>query len=163
MRVPSRIILTIIVASLVLSFFPGNVQAADTYDSVNSMAVSIRLADYLDLDADGIGDDIITEFIVSVPSMTWHTGRSAIYCLLVLPSGQAFGCNILVIGFYSQLSLTLAWYNTAYESGWYTFSVAAYMIGKNVPAPGYDTMEFDPPTDGEPGSPVIQIVGVFAV
>jgi hypothetical protein len=163
MRGSNRIILTILVASLVLSFLAGSAQATDSKEDTFSVKVSITAADYLDLDGDQIEDDILTEFSVSVPVASWKSSISIVYCLLELPSGQAFRCNILVIGCYSLLSLTVGWYNTAYEPGWYTFCVAACIVGNDVPEPGYDMIEFDPPTEGEPGSPVISIMEISVI
>jgi len=163
MRGQNRIILTILVASLVLSFLAGNAQATDSKEDEYSVKVSIKVADYLDLDADRLEDDILTKFIISVPVASWRSGVSIVYCLLELPSGQAFRFNILMIGCYSLLSLTLGWYNTAYEPGWYTFSVSAYIVGNDVPTAGHDTVEFDPPTEGEPGSPVVSIMEIAVI
>lgn len=163
MRAPRRIVLTILVASLALSLLAGNVQATNLKDDACSMTVSIRNAYYLDLDADQKEDDIVTEFIVSVPSTTPRSSLTLIHCLLELPSGRVFSCSILVLGFYSEIDLILGWYNTAYEPGWYTFSVTAYLLGSSVHAKAYDTIAFDPPTEGEPGSPVVSIMAISMV
>ncbi len=162
MRPPNRIIPSIIIIAMMLSFVTGNVQATSTINTTPSMVVSIQSADYLDLDGDNSEDDIMTEFMVEVPDGSWQTGWTILYLLLELPSGLSFRCNILVIGSYSTLILILGWYNTAIEAGLYTFSVAAYMLGNNVPLPGFDNVMFDPPTPGDPGSPVIEILGIAA-
>ena len=146
-----------------LSFLPGTAQATNLSDNSDSMCVSIQSASYLDLDADMVEDDILTVFTVSIPIGARNSGWTLIYMVLELPSGLAFGCNLLVIGIYSQLSLTMGWYNTATEAGWYTFEVAAYMLGNNVLKPGFDSIVFDPPTEGEPGSPIIEIIRIVAI
>ena len=56
----------------------------------------------------------------------------------------------------------MVWYNTAIESGWYTFSVYAFAHGYHAPEPGEDSYVFDPPTPKEPGTPVIDIIEVEA-
>jgi hypothetical protein len=162
MKSPNRRLLTILITVIMLSFLTGNAQATTYGDNSTSMSVSIQSASYLDHDADMVEDDILTLFTISIPSGTWKSGYTVIYMVLELPSGSAFGCNLLVIGFFSHLSLTLAWYNTATEAGIYRFSVSAYMLGNSALKPGHDSLSFDPPTEGEPGSPIIEIVGVTA-
>jgi hypothetical protein len=162
MRPPNRIILTFIVAAIMLSFLTGNAQAADTRDKANSLSVSIQSASYLDLDNDMIEDDILTVFTLDVSDGAWMSQWTLISMELELPSGYTFGCNLLVIGYYSRLCLTLGWYNTAIEAGWYTFSVSACMLGANTHTSSYDSMVFDPPTEGGPGSPVLEVISVVS-
>lgn len=160
MKPISKRLLTVILALMVLSFFTGEVQATDYDDSNDSLIVSIESADYLDLDGDQMEDDIITVFTLEVPDGDWEFHRTLIYCKLVLPSGYYFSCVILVYGTYNRFTLTLGWYNTAIEAGWYSFALCAYGIGYNPPEPGFDSIIFDPPTAGEPGSPVIEIIAI---
>lgn len=162
MKPISKRLLTIIVALMVLSFFTGEVQASDYSDNDDSLMVSIESADYLDLDGDQIEDDIFTEFTIAVPSGDWKFDRTFVYCELVLPSGYYFNCLILMIGTYSSVTLTLGWYNTAIESGWYTIAVWAWGYGPDAPDMGLDSLVFDPPTEGEPGIPYIAIIEIVA-
>jgi hypothetical protein len=164
MRFPNRIILTIIVSVMMLSLLTGNVQATNPSGAPDSMGVSIQSASYLALDADMVEDDILTVFTISIPVGVLNTGWTLIYMVLELPSGLAYGCNLLVIGIFSQLSLTLGWHNTATQAGWYSFDVSAYMVGNNALRPGFDSIIFDPPTEGKPGSPPsIEVIVISAI
>ena len=161
MKTISKRILTIVIALMVLSFFTGEVQAT-SYDDDDSLIVSIESADYLDLDADQMEDDILTEFRITVPTGNWNFRYTYIYCELVLPSGYYFNCMILLIGTYNSVSLSLGWYNCAIESGWYTFSLWAWGEGHDAPNLGYDSVIFDPPTPGDEGDPFIDIIQIIA-
>jgi hypothetical protein len=162
MKPISKSILVVITAMMLFSLFIGDVQATDYGDAGNSLIVSIESADYLDLDGDQIEDDILTEFTITVPDGNWIFDMTYVYCELVLPSGYYFNCLLLIIGNYNSVTLTLGWYNTAIESGWYTFSLYSWGYGYYAPEMGSDSIIFDPPTEGGPGSPppsieVIQI------
>lgn len=124
--------------------------------------VSIESADYLALGTDQIENDILTEFTLSLPNGYWVYGWTYIYCEIELPSGGYYYTELLVLASYSRLSLTLAWHNTATEIGWYTFFVYANILGQNVLRPGTDSLMFDPPTDGDAGPPLLEIIQVVA-
>ena len=163
MKPISKRLLTILLALMVLSFFVGEVQAAGYEDEDDSLIVSIESADYLDLDGDLLEDDIITEFTISVPKGDWEFDKTYVYCEIILPSGTYFNCILLVIGTYSSFTLTLGWYNTALESGWYTFNLFAWGRGDDAPEMGTDSLVFDPPTDGLPAlPPSIEIIDISA-
>ena len=163
MKPISKRLLTILLALMVLSFFVGEVQAAGYEDEDDSLIVSIESADYLDLDGDLLEDDIITEFTISVPIGDWEFDRTYVYCEIILPSGIYFNCILLVIGTYSSFTLTLGWYNTALESGWYTFNLFAWGRGDDAPEMRTDSLVFDPPTDGLPAlPPSIEIIDISA-
>ncbi|TFH00563.1 MAG: hypothetical protein E4H14_19525 [Candidatus Thorarchaeota archaeon] len=162
MKAISKRILTIILAMMVLSLFVGEVQATNYNENDDSLIVSIESADYLDLDGDQLEDDILTEFTITVPQGDWDFRYTYIYCELVLPSGYYFNCLILMIGTYNSVTLTLGWYNTAIESGWYTFSLWAWGYGHVAPGLGSDSIVFDPPTEGDPGLPFIEIIQMVA-
>lgn len=162
MKPISKRILTIILAMMVLSFFTGKVQATNYDESDDSLIVSIESADYLDLEGDQIENDILTEFMITVPSGYWSFQTTYIYCELVLPSGYYFNCMILLIGTYNSVSIDLAWYNTAVESGWYDFTVWSWGVGRNAPDLGWDTVAFDPPGPGGPDIPGIEIIEIVA-
>ena len=162
MKAISKRILTIILALMVLSFFTGEVRATSYDENDDSLIVSIESADYLDLDGDQIEDDILTEFTITVPTGDWNFARTYVYCEIVLPSGYYFNCLILMIGTYNSVTVTLGWYNTAIESGWYTFSLWAWGYGHDAPGMGSDSLVFDPPTEGEPAPPSIEIITIVA-
>ena len=162
MRPAKRIALALALAMMVLSLVTGGVQATSDLSDDDTLVVSIESADYMDLDGDLIEDDILTEFTIRVPEGDWQFRHTYIYCLLELPSGYYFECALLAIGTYEWVTITLAWYNTAIESGWYTFTTCAWAIGENAPDPGVASTIFDPPTEGNPAPPVIEIVGVMS-
>ena len=162
MKPISKKLLTIILAFMVLSLFVGEVRADDD-KSDDSLIVSIESADYLDLDEDQIEDDIIIEFTIEIPRGDWDFHHTFVYCELTLPSGYYFQGLILISGTYSSLSITLGWYDTAIESGWYTIDIWACGLGPDAPDLGHDSLIFDPPTDGNPSSPpLIEIIEIIA-
>ena len=73
-------------------------------------------------------------------------------CALVLPSGRVYvyGFQVKTIG---GFEVTLVWYNTATEVGWYDFHVKAAANGVG----GYDMITFDPPGKGGEEPPIIHI------
>ncbi|MGY5871904.1 MAG: hypothetical protein RTV72_06655 [Candidatus Thorarchaeota archaeon] len=162
MKPISKSILTVILTMLVLSFFTGGVAATDYDDDDDSLIVSIESADYLDLDGDQLEDDILTEFTIAVPKGDWQFSRTFVYCELVLPSGYYFNFLIILIGSYNSVAITVGWYNTAIESGWYDFAVWSLGLGPKAPSLGFDWVTFDPPTEGEPGTPSIEIIEILA-
>jgi hypothetical protein len=153
---------SLILALMVLSLFTGEVQAADYGGWGDSLIVSVESADYTDLDNDLVEDDILTEFSISVPYGDWNFQHTYIYCELVMPSGNYFNCLLLLIGSYNSVTISLAWYNTASESGWYTFSLWSWGEGFNAPDLGYDSVVFDPPTEELPGLPTLEIIDIIA-
>ncbi|MFW9786927.1 MAG: hypothetical protein ACFFE2_11940 [Candidatus Thorarchaeota archaeon] len=161
MRPTKRLVLLVTVTLMMLSLFAGPVHAHGDDNDDASLMVSIESADYLALDADQIENDIITEFTITLPDGEWSFGMTYIYCEIELPSGLTFYCEIVAIGSYNTLGLVLGWHNTAIETGWYTFRVFARVYGNHVPDSGYDSFAFDPPTDGDPAPPVIEIIEVI--
>ena len=162
MRRAKQTALALVLAMMVLSFLTGGVQATGDQGEDDALVVSIESAGYLDLDGDQIEDDILTEFTISVPKGDWEFRHTYIYCLLELPSGYFFECALLAIGTYEWVTITLAWYNTAIEAGWYVFTTCAWALGENTPGPGGASIVFDPPTEGNPAPPVIEVVGVMS-
>jgi hypothetical protein len=162
MKPASRRIFSVVLVLMVLALVTVEARADSDQGEDDSLMVSIESADYLDFDGDGVEDDIIVEYEIEVPNGNWYFSRTDIYCVLELPSGDYFDCLIIVIGKYNSLKITMVWYNTAIESGWYTFSVYAFAYGYHAPEPGGDSYVFDPPTPKEPGTPVIDIIEVEA-
>ncbi|MHA1769258.1 MAG: hypothetical protein ACTSV3_05340 [Candidatus Thorarchaeota archaeon] len=160
MKPMKPLVLATVVAMVIVSLFTGGVQATTAGDDNDSLVVSIDSATYLDLDGDLAEDDILTVFTISVPHGDWVFQITYAYCRLVLPSGSYFECTILIVGTYSTITIGLGWYNTAVESGWYHFGLYAWANGPYAPGPGVCTTSFDPPTEGNPGPPVVEIVDV---
>ncbi|MGY5875460.1 MAG: hypothetical protein RTU30_06925 [Candidatus Thorarchaeota archaeon] len=155
MKPSSRPLMIILVALMVITLSIGNVEASPNDDALQ---VDITTATYLDLDDDSAEDDVITAFSIDVPTGDWDIGMTFIYCYLELPSGLAFDAFLMLRGDFSSVTVTLGWYNTAIESGWYYFGVYAWSLGSDVPDSGFSEIIFDPPTDGVPGDPVIHII-----
>ncbi len=162
MKPISKRLFSIILALMVFSLITGEVQAADNGGWDDSLVVSVESADYMDLDNDLVDDDILTEFSITVPSGDWDFQHTYVYCELVLPSGCYYNCLILLIGTYSSVTISLAWYNTATESGWYTFTLWSWGEGFNAPDLGSDSVVFDPPTEKVPGLPGLEIIDIIA-
>jgi hypothetical protein len=156
MKSQRRIIFSTLVVLMVFSLFVGPTNAIS--DNEESWQVDIVDAEYLDLDSDMAEDDVRTKFEVEVPSGEWTVRYTYIYAQLTLPSGYYFDYSILVVGEFSKLTLTLGWYNSAIESGWYSFRVDVFSFGGNTPDSGYDSVLFDPPTDGDPDVPLVEIL-----
>ncbi len=155
MKPSSRPLILLLVALMVITLSIGNVEATS---NDGTLQVDITTATYLDLDNDSAEDDVITTFSIQVPNGDWDIGMTFIYCYLELPSGMAFDALLMLRGDFSTLTVTMGWYNTALESGWYYFGVYAWSYGNDVPDSGLDEIIFDPPTDGVPGDPVIHLL-----
>ncbi len=157
MKPSSRILLTSLVALMVFSLCIGNAEAISD-NEVDSWQVDIETAIYLDLDSDTMEDDVLTKYTLTVPDGDLRFHVTYIYSRLTLPSGQYFYHLLLVIGQFSKLCIVLGWYNTATESGWYTYEVYACSFGEHAPDSGSDDIIFDPPTEGDPGVPIVSIL-----
>jgi hypothetical protein len=68
---------------------------------------------------------------------------------------MTFDSVVIVTQDYAGLQLTIAWYNTAAESGWYDISVLAVVIKQSGMFVLQTDMIFDPPGGGDPGSPLV--------
>lgn len=116
--------------------------------------VEIGYANYLDLDGDGIEDDILTNFTIYDPywSISNYYGQIRLY--MVLPSGFTWYIEIDIDWYISETkTLHVEWHNCATESGWYDFYVYldAYVFLSNGGLDyvyEYDYLEFDPPEKG---------------
>ncbi len=130
------------------------------YASPNPVSVSILLADYQDIDGDMLKDDIITKFRVTVDRRACCFDLSYAYCQLRLPSGTTYIVALMITGQYSTVTITLGWINLASTSGWYRFTVNAEVFDylRGVSLWGYDSVDFDPPTEGSPGPPLVKVL-----
>ena len=122
------------------------------YDEI----LEIVNADYLDLDDDGLEDDIITEFIFRVPTGNLAFMVCDLYMELTLPSQAGFYSTHSFSENFVEVSILMEWYNTADESGDYIFSVRIDFFG--LDELGYyitgsisESIVFDPPIDGPVG------------
>lgn len=156
MKLTSKTCMSILLVLMISMMLPGQVQAS-TEDN-DSLLVSITRAEYLDLDLDERSDDILTEFDIEIPSGEWDICMTIIFCELILPSGHTFYFITSIHGDYIKIETSLGWYNCAIEEGWYLIRVHAMTAGPNAPGYGYGETLFDPPEDGNPGSPVVDIL-----
>ena len=113
-------------------------------------------ATYLDLDNDGMEDDIVTEFIFRVPTENIALMTCDLYMELELPSGYTYYTTYSFTETFDEVSILLEWYNTATESGDYIFEVRIDFQG--LDEMGYyisgrisESIVFDPPIDGPVG------------
>ncbi|NWF96880.1 MAG: hypothetical protein HXY34_12130 [Candidatus Thorarchaeota archaeon] len=142
---------------VVILFFalPCGTSAATDEEPIDSNAsLSITYANYLDLDNDGLSDDILTESLLLVPRQldVWFTLQATV---LTLPSGILLGNVITLDQDYTGLTVTIGWYNAAKEPGWYKVSAFAVVITLSGPIVLQAEMLFDPPGGGDPGPPLI--------
>jgi hypothetical protein len=115
---------------------------------------SIYIADayYADLDNDGYEDDIklLLEFCFeNVDSV-----RVDLNIWIELPSGLMYAFRISVYRAPAQSTLNVDCLDMATESGWYTVTMIASIMGMGG-GKYYitDQLDFDPPTGGGPGLP----------
>jgi len=155
-----RLLVFALVAACFLAMVPNQARADGSGQKDDPLQVVIKNADYCDLDRDGSEDDIVTTFRITVLSDEVVFKRTQIYCHLILPSGSGFILVIGVKGEYRQLTLTIGWLNVVTESGWYTFSVLSFLIGESNIYYGSSSVAFDPPTGGDPGPPLAEILTV---
>ena len=128
---------------------------ASAYPSVTfsePFTLEITYANYLDLDADGIQDDITTSFKLFSPFVyeVYMIGTLDLY--LELPSGLTWWCTLDVDRVISEVEVTVEWYNCATEAGWYDFTVelrtyAITPMGRIYWITDFDNLIFDPPED----------------
>jgi len=115
--------------------------------------------EYLDLDADGAADDIVTTLSIHIlcPVCFDHTD---VYCYLCLPSGDAYLFIVTIIGTYTHIEMDVGWYNVVTDSGWYTFIAYTEIDCGCTSYWSLDSLTFDPPTEGNPGPPVVGVLSL---
>ncbi|NWF95663.1 MAG: hypothetical protein HXY34_05940 [Candidatus Thorarchaeota archaeon] len=147
--------LVILMATVTLvALLPSSAAALPTQPPVDVVVLN---ANYLDLDRDGMSDDVLSRFSVSVSSSVVFT-TSYLYCFLEKPSGETHLYIIKVIGSYSKITIDLGWFDGANEKGWYWFYVYAEVIDRGYSRWDYDQLNFDPPTEGRPAPPRVDVL-----
>jgi len=129
------------------------------YDEI----LEIINADYLDLDDDGIEDDIITEFIFRVPTENMATMECGLRMELEMPSGDGYYSTYSFTESFVEIIIDMEWYNVATESGDYIFSVRIDFsgvddLGYSISGRITETIIFDPPTTGAVGGEPFGII-----
>jgi len=158
-----RMLVLVLVTACLLAMVPSQARADGSHDKgeeTDCVQVVIKNAEYCDLDGDGSQDDIETAFRIKVLSDEVVFKKTEIYCFLTLPSGRAFVVGIAFKGAYLQLALVIGWLNVVTESGWYTFSTFCFLIGDSAIYCAYSSVAFDPPTGGDPGPPLAEILSI---
>ncbi len=112
----------------------------------------IHSADYSDLDADTIEDDVLILFTCEIGDGYKSPTKSDFLFTLTLPSGIQYYALVTVYGRFREIRLALSWYDSALETGWYNVQLDAFGYGI-VGGYAYDTFDFDPPTGTGGGGP----------
>jgi hypothetical protein len=143
-------LLLLIVSALVLASVP----AVSAQPAVYTESVQIQIMDayYADLDGDGYQDDIKLvlqfNFEENVPT------RVDLNIWIELPSGLTYNFRVSVYGVPSSSTLQIDCFDMATESGWYTVTLLASVMGSgNGKIYIVDALEFDPPTGVGGGLP----------
>ncbi|MFO7836857.1 MAG: hypothetical protein R6V83_09390 [Candidatus Thorarchaeota archaeon] len=132
--------------------------AQNCFAMSDRLKVSVDHAYYYDLDGDGLEDDVLIDLICEVPEGAAPPRKSEFYLALGLPSGIEHRATIMLVGKYSELHMRILWYDSAWESGWYTIKVDVIAFGGSVFGCCTTSYEFDPPTGSGTGDPHIDVL-----
>ncbi|MCF2137352.1 MAG: hypothetical protein K9W43_08975 [Candidatus Thorarchaeota archaeon] len=158
MKTPVRTLVLGFIIVILIIITPARALTTDDPNEATWFKVAATHAEYCDADNDGFADDIITVFDITITNTDISFMITYMYCYLYLPSGDGYMVVIRGIGQYTYLSITMAWYNTVTESGWYTFIVYVEIPVNGFTYYSLDGITFDPPAGGEPGPPLVEIV-----
>ena len=125
-----------------------------TVDAQPRVAIGeyIQIVDayYADLDGDGYEDDI--KLLVECSFGDTDPSRVDLNIWIELPSGLTFNVRVSIYNTPSEFLLNIDCFDTAIESGWYTVSMLASVMGAgNGKLYVTDEIIFDPPTGIGPG------------
>ncbi len=135
---------------VILSLFIPAVNAQPRIASVDY--IQIVDAYYADLDGDGYEDDI--KLLVEFKFLDTDPSRVDLNIWIELPSGLTFNVRISIYNTPNEFLLNIDCFNMAIESGWYTVTMLASIMGAgNGKLYIMDEIIFDPPTGGGPGLP----------
>ena len=119
---------------------------------VSSEYIQIVDAYYTDLDGDGYEDDI--KLLVDCSFAKTDPTRVDLNIWIELPSGLTFNVRISIYNTPNNFLLNIDCFDMAIESGWYTVTLLASVMGAgNGKLYITDEIVFDPPTGGGPGLP----------
>jgi hypothetical protein len=114
--------------------------------------IQIVDAYYADLDGDGYEDDI--KLLVDCSFTDTDPSRVDLNIWIELPSGLTFNVRVSIYNTPSEFLLNIDCFDTAIESGWYTVTMLASVMGAgNGKLYITDEIIFDPPTGTGPGIP----------
>ena len=141
-----------------ISFLPLSLAGGGALRTSTASFVEITYATYLDLDNDGLEDDIITEFTVYSPTGEEDWVKMDFDFYLTLPSGKTFWMTYKAIEYFDVLPVILEWYNVAEEEGDYIFSIDVHLqaVGDDgrITMKITESLEFDPPESKDGGTPL---------
>ena len=113
--------------------------------------IQIVDAYYADLDGDGYEDDI--KLLVDCCFFDTDPSRVDLNIWIELPSGLTFNVRVSIYNTPNEFLLNIDCFDTAIESGWYTVTMLASVMGAgNGKLYIADEIVFDPPEAG-PGLP----------
>lgn len=143
--------LTLLVALLVMfSTFVTTASAQPRIAAVDY--IQIVDAYYADLDGDGYEDDI--KLLVDCCFTDTDPTRVDLNIWIELPSGLTFNVRVSIYNTPNEFLLNIDCFDMAIESGWYTVTLLASVMGAGSGKLYItDEMSFDPPTGGGPGLP----------
>ena len=152
-----------ILSLILLLMVPLSISQASAYPGDTTLCLDITYANYLDLDDDGIQDDIITHFNLMSPFYYDVYMIGSLDLTLVLPSGFIFYATLGIDRVVGNIEVIIEWYNCATEPGWYDFQLelrtyAITPFGRVYWVEDYDSLIFDPPEEFPPGSDPIAYV-----
>ncbi|MGY5879759.1 MAG: hypothetical protein RTV31_05885 [Candidatus Thorarchaeota archaeon] len=143
--------LTMIFAAIVmLSILIPAVNAQPRISSIDY--IQIVDAYYADLDGDGYEDDI--KLLVDCSFLDTNPTRVDLNIWIELPSGLTFNVRVSIFNTPNAFLLNIDCFDMAIESGWYTVTMLASVMGAgNGKLYIMDEIIFDPPTPAGPGFP----------
>jgi hypothetical protein len=114
--------------------------------------IQIVDAYYADLDGDGYEDDI--KLLVDCSFGETDPSRVDLNIWIELPSGLTFNVRVSIYNTPNEFLLNIDCFDTAIESGWYTVTMLASVMGAgNGKLYITDEIVFDPPLEAGPGLP----------
>ena len=114
--------------------------------------IQIVDAYYADLDGDGYEDDI--KLLVDCCFLDTNPSRVDLNIWIELPSGFTFNVRVSIYNTPNEFLLNIDCFDMAIESGWYTVTMLASVMGAgNGKLYIIDEIVFDPPPPAGPGFP----------
>ncbi len=146
----------VLIILLSMFFMLNSIQTASA--ALDWLDISINHAFYYDLDDDLSEDDILIDLTFEVRDGIKSPSTSDYIITLTLPSGFQYILILTIIGKYRIFEMTMLWYDTATETGWYNVRVDAF--GYYGYSTGYSMADydFDPPTGSGGGEPYLEIL-----
>ncbi len=157
----TRLLLLVMIVVASVSFVTPASAAGRRSCRATWFNVIAERGEYVDLDADGVRDDAVTGLFIEVYCPACFT-LTDVYCYLVLPSGDAYLFIVTIVGTYRHVHLNVGWYNVITEPGWYRFLVYTEIECGQTTYWSADSLAFDPPTEGNPGPPLAEVLSFTA-